>query len=243
MVSGKPQVYKSNSKGLGIVGFIFTMLGFLMLLGGGLWAQKTFSFKNQAQVVEGEVVALVANRGSDSTTYAPKYSFIVVGQQYTVISNTSSNPAAYSVGEKVSVLFDPSNPFEARIDSFMGLWFGPILISVMGSIFLLVGVIPLFLLWRRGSNIEHLMRQGMPVMAEYQRVESAKLGDNGKAEFFIIARWHERQSNQLHVYRSDALGFDPSEFLSPKQLITVLVNKQKPDVYYMDTSFLPQQRV
>lgn len=80
-------------------------------------------------------------------------------------------------------------------------------------------------------------------MAEYQRVESAEIDDNGKREFFIIARWHERESNQLHVYRSDALGFDPTEFISPKQLITVLVNKQKPDVYFMDTSFLPQQRV
>lgn len=234
---------KSNSKGLGIVGVVFSMIGFLMLMGAGLWAQKTFSFKERAQAVEGEVVEMVANRGSDSTTYAPKYSFMANGQQYNVISSTSSNPPAYSVGEKVQVLFDPANPLDARIDSFMGLWFGPTLISVMGSIFFLVGVIPLFLVWRRRNNVEHLMRQGMPVMAEYQRVESAEIDDNGKREFFIIARWHERESNQLHVYRSDALGFDPTEFISPKQLITVLVNKQKPDVYFMDTSFLPQQRV
>lgn len=244
MVNGKHPAYKDSLKSFGIVGVIFAMIGFLMLFGGGLWAHSVSNFKERAILVEGEVIDLVSRSGSDSTTYAPKYRFVVNEQQvYTVVSRSSSNPPAYDIGEKVPVLYDPADPMDARIDGFLGLWFGPTLLAGMGTVFALVSLIPAVLYWRRRNNVNYLMRQGMPVMAEFQRVESDDGDKKGNTVFYIIARWHEKEVNQMHVYRSEALGFDPSEFLSPKQLITVLVHRQKPDVYFVDTSFLPQQRV
>lgn len=234
---------KVSMRNFGIAGVIFAMVGFLMLLGGGLWAHSTSTFIDDAGSAQGEVIELVARRSSDSTTYAPRYRFVVEGQQaYTVISSSSSSPPAYDVGEQVKVLYDPENPTDAKIDSFMGLWFGPVLIIGMGLVFSLIAVIPAFMFWRRRNDVKHLMRQGIPVMAEFQRVEQGT-EDKGQSAFYIVARWHDQANNQVHVYRSEPVGFDPAEFISPKQLITVLVHKQKPTVYYVDTSFLPEQRV
>ncbi|GAA6151032.1 hypothetical protein NBRC116587_04510 [Pseudoteredinibacter isoporae] len=244
MANGKPLAYNNSLRNFGIVGVIFAMMGFLMLFGAGLWAHSVYKFKASAVLVEGEVIDLLSRSGSDSTTYAPKYRFMVNEQQvYTVVSRSSSNPPAYDIGEKVPVLYDPTDPMDARIDGFLGLWFGPTLVAGMGTVFSLVALIPGILYWRRRKDVDYLMRQGMPVMAEFQRVEQDDSDKKGNTVFYIIARWHERDVNQVHVYRSEPLGFDPSEFLSPKQLITVLVHRQKPDVYFVDTSFLPQQRV
>lgn len=234
---------KSTMKNVGIVGVIFAMVGFLMLLGSGLWAKSVASFVDEAASTQGEVIEMVMRRSSDSTTYAPKYRFVVDGQQvYTVTSSSGSNPPGYEVGEKLQVLYNPQNPSDAKINSFMGLWFGPVLVGAMGLVFSLFAAVPAYMFWRRRNNVALLMRQGMPVMAEFQRVEQGT-EQKGHSDFYIVARWHDQAHNQVHVYRSEPMGFDPSEFISPKQLITVLVHKQKPTVYYVDTSFLPEQRV
>jgi hypothetical protein len=39
----------------------------------------------------------------------------------------------------VRVLFDPADPSNARIDSFMQLWFTPLLLAGMGSVFAGIG--------------------------------------------------------------------------------------------------------
>jgi len=48
-------------------------------------------------------------------------------------------------GETVRVLYDPRDPQAARVDSFMGLWFGATMFGVVG-----VGaaLVPLLTLWR-----------------------------------------------------------------------------------------------
>jgi hypothetical protein len=122
------------------------------LAGSGYWAIATIRFKNSAVRVEGAVVELKRVTRSHtssgrrrprttrtSTTWAPVFEFKDgAGATHRVQSSTSSSPAAYKVGENVPVLYLAEDPQAARIDSFMNLWFGPVLLAGMGMVFALL---------------------------------------------------------------------------------------------------------
>src|SRR5580698_4095219 len=81
-------------------------------------------FIRHALVAEGVVTQLIANGdASHSVAYAPVFKFTTPdGRQHTVQSGAASNPPGFTVGEQVSVLFNPQNPEAADIDSFWQLW-------------------------------------------------------------------------------------------------------------------------
>jgi hypothetical protein len=60
-------------------------------------------------------------------------------------SQTGSNLAP-KVGQQVTVLYDPLNPKEARIKSFMMLWALPLILTVLGALLLVPGVLLLLIL-------------------------------------------------------------------------------------------------
>ncbi len=85
--------------------------------------KKTERFLAQAQATQGQVVEMVTSRSHDSNdTYAPMVEFTnpATNSRQRFRHPVSSNPPSYSVGEPVTVLFDPHNPSDARIDS--GIW-------------------------------------------------------------------------------------------------------------------------
>jgi len=95
---------------------------------------------------DGTIVANITkpllDAGDNSTVQYPQFAFQTPdGITHTVMSNTGSSPASYSVGQHVDVLYTPGNPDAAQIKSFassglltlvMGIFAGATLI---GSLF------------------------------------------------------------------------------------------------------------
>ena len=52
-----------------------------------------------------------------------------------------SNPPEYEVGNVVDILYDANHPQSARIAKTTGLYFAPILLAVLGVIFLGTGLV------------------------------------------------------------------------------------------------------
>jgi hypothetical protein len=50
-------------------------------------------------------------------------------------------PARYNVGDKVAVLYNPSDPSDARINSWFRLWTAPIILTIVGAAPLLVNLL------------------------------------------------------------------------------------------------------
>jgi len=48
------------------------------------------------------------------------------GVQHTHYSSAGSSPPRFSVGEKIQIIYDPTDPKKARIDNFMHLWMFPL---------------------------------------------------------------------------------------------------------------------
>jgi hypothetical protein len=88
--------------------------------------------------------------GSVNSTYAPVFRFTSRdGRAYTVTSGSSSSPPEFAAGQHVRVLYEPSDPTAATIDSFLQLWMKPIVLAGVGIASSALGYGLLFVLRRR----------------------------------------------------------------------------------------------
>lgn len=126
---------------------------FLLILGGamfgtGCWMDSSIrQFKRTAVKADGYVMALLPRRGSKgSVSYAPQVRFQTPDERQIIFEtrmSVSRNLAPYP-GSVVAVLYDPSNPSNARIDRFVFLWLFPVLLMGIGGMFLLIAGFGLF---------------------------------------------------------------------------------------------------
>jgi len=104
------------------------------------FAIYTAHFIHRSAVAEGKVLSLRevispsdGPNQNESITYAPIFTFKAAdGASYIISSETGISPPGFAVGETVRVLYSPSNPAEARIDSFAQLWFTPMIFGLLG---------------------------------------------------------------------------------------------------------------
>ena len=84
------------------------------------------------------------------------------------------------------------------------------------------------------------MAYGNAIETDLQGVErNTTLEVNGKHPWRISSQWLDPVANKLRVFYSENLWFDPTSFVTRKQ-VTVLLDPKDPKRYYMDVSFLPQ---
>ena len=107
-------------KTIAIIKYVFLLVGIGMLAGSLSWYQNTQSFVAQAVKAEGTVVELLRSSSSDSITYRPVVHFSNQnGEQIEFTSSAGSNPPSYSKGEKVEVLYLPTEPQNSKINGFL----------------------------------------------------------------------------------------------------------------------------
>jgi hypothetical protein len=122
---------------------IFTGVGLLLLAMGVFAWLRTRRFISESLRAPGTVVGLEPRRGSKGgTTYSPVVEFATpegVVRQFT--DPVSSNPAGYSVGDRVEVLYHWQDHARARLASKFRLYFVAGLLSFLGLIFTGVGAV------------------------------------------------------------------------------------------------------
>ncbi len=226
---------------LAIIKYLFSLIGLGMLFGAFLLFNGTNSFLSEATRAEGTVVDLVRSRSSDSTTYAPVVTFMnQQGQDIEFVSSVSSNPPSYSIGEKVTVLYRPGEPQNAKIDGFFSLWFGVIILGALGSIFFLIGAGIIITTLLKGRKEEYLKKNGVPIETDFQSVElNGSLSVNGRHPFRVLSQWRNPATSEVHLFHSNNLWYDPTSYITSKR-ITVFIEPDNPKNYLVDLSFLPK---
>lgn len=117
----------------------------IVLLAVGAWkGMETYNFLQQGVRVEATVVQLArvdgtSRRGRRTVNFAPVVRYKAGARTYTVKSDYSSNPPAYSRGEKVQVYYMPDKPDRMVIDDFLPLYMVPLILLPMGLVALLGG--------------------------------------------------------------------------------------------------------
>ena len=119
---------------------------------------------------------------------------------------------------------------------------GALVLSILGLVFTAIGGGIIIYGWWSARKEAFLRKNGHLIQAELQQVEvNEALEVNGVNPFRIVAQWHDIKSNELFVFRSANLWFDPSAFVQCRT-IPVYIDLSKPSRYHVDTSFLPKVR-
>jgi len=219
---------------------LFPLIGLAALAGAWMLYSDAREFVATATVTEGTVVELVRSRSTDATTYAPHVTFTdAQGRTHAFTSRTSSNPPAYHAGETVRVLYRSGSPEQARIDGFFSLWGGALIVGVLGGVFVLAGLGMVLVPLLKKRRAARLRNTGRRIEAAFQGVEhNTSLTVNGRHPFCVISQWQNPATSRIHVFRSDNLWFDPSDYITRAQ-IPVYIDPANPGRYHVDLSFLP----
>lgn len=220
---------------------VFWGIGIAVLAIAGNLYMNTQNFIAKAQKAEGVVVKNIRSRSDDSYTYSPAVKFQTRdGRTVKFVSKLGSGTPTYSVGEQVEVLYDEDKPEAAKINSFLSLYFGSMILGIIGGMFCFI-MVSTHLFKGLGKKKEaYLLQQGRPIQAKVQGVEkNTSLEMNGRNPYRIIAHWHNASSNEVHVFKSKNIWFNPEDYIDREE-VTVYLDKSNAKKYHMDISFLPK---
>jgi hypothetical protein len=134
----------------------------LLIVGAGMsivalaLAIHTSLFLRNGARTQATVIALVPKTDPDegNVDYYPQFSFQTPdGRSFSVASQTGSNPPGFREGQQVSVIYSPANPVDAKIDSFVQLWFLPLVFFFVGAMCLGVLRLNIYLEKRRNRKL------------------------------------------------------------------------------------------
>ena len=227
----------------GWIPILFGLIGTGLLVGAVALGLNTRSFIATAKHAEGTVTELLEKRDKDdgSITYTPVVGFTADnGAAISFTSSFSSRPAAYDVGEKVEVLYAPEDPNDARIRGFSSLWLGPTIMGGIGLVFAGIGFGILIASRLKQKKRDWLRVHGTEIQADFMSVDrNTSLKVNGRSPWRIVAQWQNPETGQLHLFNSENVWFDPTTYVTTKQ-IKVLLDPKDAKRYHVDLSFLPQ---
>lgn len=137
-----------------LVGTILFVVGSCFLVIGLVLGLVTSNFIDHSVQTRATVISLQALKSNDGETFAPVFEFADAnGREHTITSHSSSNPAGFSVGETVRILYSPGDPEDARIDTLWQLWGIPLIFCPLGGVFALVGAVLLLISRRRSKRL------------------------------------------------------------------------------------------
>lgn len=122
---------------------ICVVLGLALIIGGGFWGFRRYAFLRRSNHTQGTVVdQLVEDSVEHSKFFYPVVEFRTDGGETVRFRGGAGNAGGplIQTGTTVVVLYDPSNPSEAQINSFVQYWLGPIGLTVWGAVIIGLGI-------------------------------------------------------------------------------------------------------
>jgi hypothetical protein len=224
-----------------LFGLCFFLVGscFFVIGVGSYYTTKDFIDKSQE--TKGKVIENSPVRTRDTSNgtvryvilYESKVEYKVGNEAFLINSNVLSNPPEFSIGDEISVFYDPKTPQKGMINSDSELWFLSIIFASMGFIFAAIGAGFLVYQIINARNKKWLISNGRPVLAKVIGVHyKTNIKFNGRSPWVIEAQWLSPMG-QMFVFNSEYLWFDPTELLQGRLEIDVLINPNKPKMHFM----------
>ncbi len=222
---------------------LFLCIGLFVMAIGVFFAVGQYQFAQTAQQTMGEVTALIPQTDSDGTTYAPELGYMVNGQRYSLVSNYSSNPASYAVGDSVVVFYDPTNPDSAKMGTTVALYGGPVIAGGIGIVFVCIGGIMLGVYVKRKKDILWLRHQGQAFHGTIASItQDMAYNMNGKHPYRIVVNVSiPGDTQKTRELKSDLLWKDPNTVTKIGDSLNVYIDMANTKRYYIDLSAIQQK--
>lgn len=227
---------------------IFYFLSALILVVGIPFAIiSVFEFKNTLNLLSnshktlGRIIDIEEEkRRNGGYMYSPVIKYkSVTGDEYIYDSNTKTGYTSYKIGQEIELIYDKNNPQNARVNSFLDIWFLTIIMGVGGWASTIGGIVLLLVTLKKKRLEEYLKNHGQKILTDFVEVGRGIVEINGESGYVINCQWQNPIDNILYVFKSDDIWFDPTNYVKDKK-IEVLIDPKDPKKYYVDLSFLPK---
>ena len=156
------------------------------------------------------------------------------GRRIRIVGTVSASPSPYEVGERITVFYDPEDPYRFVIDSFVERWFLPLLFGGLGVVLGIAGIALVRSGRRLGGAARHLRRHGVPVegrIVGFERNQSVRI--NGRHPWHVVVEWTSEAGNTRRE-RSGMLTDSPLERLRIGAPVQVFVDPARPGHFWID---------
>ncbi len=210
----------------------FGGIGLATLAGGLLWGWNRLPLfqhgVHTTGTVAGQEETLSTRSGSVSNRVASPFGVInynpiveftdANGENFRFVGSTGGGGRpVIETGSEVEVIYDPADPHQAQIASFKQFWLGPLVVTVCGLIFLLMGAGSFFLTRDNDRSMEELadmmQRERLLFSSEAPIVSGtiirAEERPAGSGRYVFICRGIRPGGVFDEEFVSDFLPFDP----------------------------------
>jgi hypothetical protein len=211
---------------------MFGTIGASALIGGLIWAAKRYTLTQDGVLTQGKVVeqnekVSTSNIGKEHiynethTSYYPVVELKTVQDKIIRFVGTTggTGKAILETGTTVRVLYNPSEPSHAIIFDFTQAWLGPLVLSVVGFVFLLLGVGGFVLIGKSDSSFEamgdmmqrdslSMRNDSIRIQAHINRVEVNQKGNSFK--YIFICKGLRPGEYLEEEFKTEHLTFEPS---------------------------------
>lgn len=226
---------------LQVIGWAFLgVAAVCLIVMGVLWTRDAMYTRSSLRAT-GTVIELVAKSADNSAGVSDRVRFTTAdGHDVEFVEMLSTYPPRYDVGDQVTVLYDLKEPASAMIDDFWSHYLGVFVVSIFLGIFGTLGAIFSLIGWLAGRRRARIMRDGVPVMADFvEAVKDYHFKINSRHPFRVVAEARDSLGS-MRRYTSELVRFDPTDTLRGKKIKVVV--DQAGGGYVVDLSGLIEDR-
>lgn len=224
---------KKYEKIMLLVPNVFFIAGVCMFIWGIGWLISATQFKATAVKVPGEITRIDSAYDDDGDEHFSVFvSYEYNGERYEDVRINSYSNSMYE-GKEISLYCDPDKPRHVQVSSM--LYFPPIFLLAMGSIFALVGGSFTVSVIINSHKRKRLMQQGISIYATVEEIEyDTNITVNGKHPFTIYCTYRDEYKDVTYRFKSESLWSDPSAIFPVGSMIKVMVDANDYSKYYVN---------
>lgn len=125
--------------------WLFPLIGAALLVGAVMMGLNTLSFLRRDLPGVAQVIDYTTSIDDGSTMYSPVLRLIDPPLGLERGTSTSSSDRKWKVGTKLRVKLSPDDPSNYQIDSPDDALLGPMIMGVIGAVFLIMGLVFVFI--------------------------------------------------------------------------------------------------
>jgi hypothetical protein len=206
-----------------------------LLLLAAVRLAKTLAVAARGERADGVVINNVWDNAGETPTAQAVVRFESAGRTIEFTSPVGTSRPLHHVNDRVSVYYWPDKPEEAVIGSFAEWYLQPIVLSVMGSVFLAIGG---GFLWGPGwfaRRRQAIILNGLRVRAKVNAVRrDESLEVNGRSPWVIDAEFKDDMTNATVPCTSHYLWTNPAPRFQPGGEVTVYYLPGRPNKHAFD---------
>jgi len=237
-----------------VVLILFGAIGAASLVGGVFWGIQRYELTQRGMLTEGVVVDQQEQVSTESsgratssrrtvTSYYPIVEFQTEdGESHRFEGTTGGGGAPIlETGTHVGVIYDPNVPGDAMIVDFSQAWLGPLTLTVVGAIFLIMGVGSYFLIGRSDRTFAALgetMRRDALVFRQdtiriQGRIDAVKETERGSGRYVLVAKAVRPGGRFQDEFESDPIPLRPDRDVIGHK-VEILLDPADPDTYQVE---------